>query len=117
MRKGIDRCLGATKRGKRGYGSKQHTTTLTPFPSCKGFGFGYATPTIYGIPNASRPGTKSELAHKCARWLRNTCHLGFPQRFRAGDEVRSGPQPCLCNPCRRGGAQLFRAGDGSKSGP
>ena len=30
---------------------------------------GYITPTASGLPNASKQGTKSEVAHKWARWL------------------------------------------------
>ena len=32
--------------------------------------------------------TKPEVAHKWAGWLHNPCHLGGPQRFRAGDKIR-----------------------------
>ena len=32
-----------------------------------------------GVHCASKRGTKSEVAHKCARWLHNPCHLrGVP---------------------------------------
>ena len=37
-----------------------------------------------GSPMLQEPGTKSEVAHKWAGWLHNPCHLGAPQRFRAG---------------------------------
>ena len=59
------------------------------WPTC-GQG-GYVTPAALGIPTASRPGTKSEVAHLWARWLRNPCCLEDPNRFRAGDKIRSGP--------------------------
>ena len=32
------------------------------------------------------------LDHKGADWLHNPCRLGGPQRFRAGNNIRSGPQ-------------------------
>ena len=51
----------------------------------------YITPAASGIPTASERGAKSEVAHMWARWLRNPCRLGAPLRFRAGDEIRSGP--------------------------
>ena len=45
-----------------------------------------------GIPTASEGGAKSEVAHNWARWLHNHCRPGDPHRFRAGGEIRSGPQ-------------------------
>ena len=45
-----------------------------------------------GVPDISKPGTKSEVAHSWAWWLRNPCRLGCPQRFEAGEKIRSGPQ-------------------------
>ena len=36
-------------------------------------------------------GGESEVAHKWAKWLRHSCRLGDPQRFRAGGKIRSGP--------------------------
>ena len=91
------------------------------------------------VPTASERGAESEVAHKWARWLHNTCRLGGPLRFRsggqnqkwptsgqggyivpprgspplqAGGKIRSGPQmgPWLHNPCRLGGPHRFRAG-------
>ena len=53
---------------------------------------GYLTRAISGIPTASERGTKSEVAHKWAKWLPHPCHIGDPHRFRAGDKIRSGPQ-------------------------
>ena len=52
---------------------------------------GYITPPTSRIPSASDQWTKSEVAHKWARWLHNPCH-GDPLRFRAGDKNRRGPQ-------------------------
>ena len=45
---------------------------------------GYVTPAISGIPTASERGAKSEVVHKWAKWLRHSCCLGDPHRFRAG---------------------------------
>ena len=52
---------------------------------------GYVTPAVSGIPSASERGTKSEVAHKWARWLHHLCRLGDPHRFKARDKIRSGP--------------------------
>ena len=52
---------------------------------------GYVTPAVSWIPSASERGTKSEVAHKWARWLHHLCRLGDPHRFKAGDKIRSGP--------------------------
>ena len=52
---------------------------------------GYITPAASGIPSTSKRGAKSKVAHLWARWLRNPCRLRGPHRFRAGDEIRSGP--------------------------
>ena len=53
---------------------------------------GYITPAVWGVPNALERGTKSEVAHKWADWLRHPCRMGVHQRFRAGDKIRGGPQ-------------------------
>ena len=53
---------------------------------------GYITPTAWGVPTATEQGTKSEVAHKWARWLDNRCRLGGPLRFRALGKIRGGPQ-------------------------
>ena len=53
---------------------------------------GYLTPAVSGIPTASERGAKSEVAHKWAKWLPHPCRIGDPHRFRAGGEIRSGPQ-------------------------
>ena len=53
---------------------------------------GNITPAVSGSPSASERGTKSQVAHKWARWLHNPCRLGEPLRFRAGDPLRKGPQ-------------------------
>ena len=44
------------------------------------------------VPIVSNRGTKREVAHKWARWLHNPCRIGGPQRFKAGDKMRGGPQ-------------------------
>ena len=41
---------------------------------------GYITPAAWGIPSASERGTKSEVAHKWARWLHDPCRLGGPNQ-------------------------------------
>ena len=52
---------------------------------------GYVTLAVSGITTASERGTKSEVAHLWAKWLRHPCHLGDPHRFKAGGKIRSGP--------------------------
>ena len=52
---------------------------------------GYLTPAVSGIPTASERGAKSEVAHKCAKWLPHPCRIGDPLRFRVGGKIRSGP--------------------------
>ena len=56
---------------------------------------GYITHAIWGVPDASEWGTKSEVPHMWAWCLRHPCHLGGPQRFRAPDKIRSSPQVSL----------------------
>ena len=53
---------------------------------------GYVTPAVSGMPTASERGAKSEVPHLWAKWLRHPCRLGDPHRFRAGGNIRSGPQ-------------------------
>ena len=53
---------------------------------------GYLTPAVSGIPTAAERGTKSEVAHKWAKWLPHPCRIGDPHRCRAGGKIRSGPQ-------------------------
>ena len=82
---------------------------------------GYITRAAWGVPTASERGdrirsgpqvgkvatsplpprrspplqsgqTESEVAHKWAWWLHHPCRLRGPQRFRAGDRIRIGPQ-------------------------
>ena len=53
---------------------------------------GYLTPAVSGIPTAAERGAKSEVAHKCAKWLVHPCRIGDPYSLRAGGKIRSGPQ-------------------------
>ena len=59
------------------------------WPTC-GQG-GYVTPTVSGIPAASKRRAKSEVAHSWAKWLCHPCRPGDPHRSRAGGRIRSGP--------------------------
>ena len=52
---------------------------------------GYVTPGASGIPTASEPEAKSEVAHEWARWLHHPYRLGDPLRFIAGGKISSGP--------------------------
>ena len=52
---------------------------------------GYVTLAASGNPSASERGAESDVAHLWARWLRNPCRLGDPNRFRAGGRFRSCP--------------------------
>ena len=45
-----------------------------------------------GSPPLQSRGTKSEVAHKWAKWLPHPCRIGDPHRCGAGDGIRSGPQ-------------------------
>ena len=65
-----------------GWGQNQKWPTTGPG--------GYITPAAWAIPIALVWGAKSELAHKWAGWLHNPCHLGCPQRFRAGGRITGG---------------------------
>ena len=44
-----------------------------------------------GSPLLQSRGTKSEVAHKWARWLRHPCRLGDPLRFKAGGQNQKWP--------------------------
>ena len=46
---------------------------------------GYKTSAVLGVPNASEPGTKSEVAHSWLEWLQNLYHRGG-----GGGMLRSG---------------------------
>ena len=45
---------------------------------------GYVTHAIWGVPNTSEEGRKSELAHKMARRVHDPCRMGDPQHFTMG---------------------------------
>ena len=53
---------------------------------------GYLTPAVSGIPTASERGSKSEVAHKWAKWLPHPYRIGDPHRFKAGGKIKSGPE-------------------------
>ena len=53
---------------------------------------GYMTLGAWGVPNAERRLTQYEVANKWVGWLHNLCRSRGPQRFKASDEIRSGPQ-------------------------
>ena len=59
------------------------------WPTC-GQG-GYITPATSGIPPASERAAESEVAHLWARWLRQSCRLGDPLRFKAAGRITSDP--------------------------
>ena len=78
---------------------------------------GYVTPAVSGIPTTSEPGGKSEVAHLWAKWLRHPCRLGDPHHFRAGGEIRSGPQVGkeATSPLPSGGSPPLQSGGGGGS--
>ena len=47
---------------------------------------GYITPTVWGVPTASKHRKKSGVV-----LLHNTCRPQACQRFKAGEKIRSGP--------------------------
>ena len=59
------------------------------------------------------------MAHKWAKWLHHPCHLGDPQRFRAGSKIRWAGlwAKWLRHPCRLGNPHRLRKGGGIRSGP
>ena len=117
------------------------------WPTC-GQG-GYVTPAILGIPTASERGdkirsgplvgkmatsplpsrgspplqsggTKSEVAHLWARWLRQPCRLGYPHRFVAGGQNQKWPtcgQNGYVTPAVSGIPTASERGDKIRSGP
>ena len=80
---------------------------------------GYLTPAVSGIPTASERGTKSEVAHKWAKWLPHPCRIGDPHRFRAGGKIRSGPQvgKFATSPLPYRGAPPLRSGGQNQKWP
>ena len=79
----------------------------------------YINPTTWGVPNASKRGTKLEVAHKWARWLHNPCRLGGSPPLQGGGRNQkwptSGPGGYI-TPAAGGGPQRFKAGDKISSG-
>ena len=82
------------------------------WPTCGQIG--YLTPAVLGSPTASERGAKSEVAQKGANWLPHPRRIGEPHRFRAGGQIRSGPQvgklatsplPCQGAPPLQSGGQ------------
>ena len=80
---------------------------------------GYLTPAVSGIPTASEPGAKSEVAHKWANWLPHPCRIGDPHRFRAGGKIKSGPQvgETATSPLPYRGAPLLQSGGQNQKWP
>ena len=64
--------------------------------------------------------TKSEVAHKWAKWLRHPCRLGDPHRFRAGGQNQKWPtcgQNGYVTPAVSGIRTASERGDKIRSGP
>ena len=110
---------------------------------------GYVTPAVSGIPTASRRGdkmrsgpqvgkmttpplpsrgspplqsggSKSEVAHKWAKWLRHPCRLGDSHRFKAGGQNqkwRTSGQNGYVTPAVSGIPSASERGDKIRSGP
>ena len=80
---------------------------------------GYLTPAVSGIPTAAERGTKSEVAHKWAKWLPHPCRIGDPHRFRAGVKIRSGPQvgKVATSPLPYRGSPLLQSGGQNEKWP
>ena len=73
----------------------------------------YVTPAVSGIPTASERGEgKAEVAQLWAKWLRQPCCIGDPDRCRAGGESKVAHlwAKWLRHPCRLGDPHGFRAG-------
>ena len=74
-------------------------------------------PGVWGVPNASERGTKSNVSHMWADWLHNPC-LVAPNASKRGTKsaVTHEWADWLHNPCRLEGAQCFTTGDKICSG-
>ena len=72
-----------------------------------------------GSPPLQSGGGKSEVAHLWAKWLRHPCRLGDPHRFRAGGEIRSGPQmgKVATSPLPSRGSPPLQSGGGNQKWP
>ena len=53
---------------------------------------GYNTPAVWDVPTTPERGSKTKVADKWAWWLHHRCCLGGPQRFRARNKNKKGPQ-------------------------
>ena len=80
---------------------------------------GYVTPAVSGIPTAAERGGKSEVAQLWGKWLRHPCRQGDPNRFRAGDKIRSGPLmgKVATPPLPSGGSPPLQSGGGNQKWP
>ena len=80
---------------------------------------GYLTFAVSGIPGAVERVTKSEVAHKWAKWLPHHCHIGDPQRFTAGSIIRSGPRvgKVATSPLPYRGSPLLQSGGQNQKWP
>ena len=80
---------------------------------------GYLTPAVSGIPTASEPAAKSEVAHKWAKWLPHSAVSGIPTASERGaeSEVAHKWAKWLPHPCRIRDPHRFRAGGRIRSGP
>ena len=73
-----------------------------------------------GSPPLQSRGTKSEVAHLLAKWLRYPCRLGDPHRFRAGGQNQKWPtcgQSGYVTPAVSGIPTASERGDKIRSGP
>ena len=73
-----------------------------------------------GSPPLESGGTKSEVAHLWAKWLRHPCRLGDPHRFRAGGQNQKWPscgQNGYVTPAVSGIPTASERGDKVRSGP
>ena len=73
-----------------------------------------------GSPPLPSGGTKSEVGHLWAKWLRHPCHLEDLQRFRLGRQNQKGPtcgQNGYVTPAVSGIPTASKRGDKIKSGP
>ena len=79
----------------------------------------YITPATLGVPNAWERGTKLEVAHKRAGWLRNPYCLGGPNALECMTKSEGGHKWAgwLKNPCHPRGSQRSTVRNKTGSGP
>ena len=75
----------------------------------------YITHAMWRVSNASKHGPKLEGGQKWASWLHHPCSLEgvpSPQRFTAGEKIRSAPQVALVatSPLPYGGSDMLYSG-------